>query len=189
MKKYFLPAIKITLLTMVLFGVIYPLLIVGVAKVIAPSEGKGKTIDLNGQTIGFELIGQSFTSDEYFNSRPSAVNYNASATGGSNKGPNNPGYLEVIEERITVFLAKNPTIAREQIPVDLITASGGGLDPHISVQAALIQIPRIAKVRGMNENALESLVNIHIEKPLLGLFGTTRINVLSLNLALNRASK
>jgi K+-transporting ATPase ATPase C chain len=189
MKKYFLPAIKMLLLTMILFGIIFPLLIVGIAKVIAPNEGKGKTVILNGQIIGFELIGQSFTSDSYFNSRPSAVNYNAAATGGSNKGPNNSEYLKVVEERISDILAKNPAIKKEQIPVDLITSSGGGLDPHISVQAALIQIPRIAKIREMNVNELKQLVNTHTERPLFGLFGTSRINVLNLNLALDRAVK
>ena len=185
MKTYFLPAIKITLLTMVLFGVMYPLFIAGVAKLVAPGNGKGETIERNGETLGFEVIGQSFTEGKYFNSRPSAVNYNAAATGGSNKGPNNPDYLKTVDERITDFLHKNPGIRKEDIPVDLITASGGGLDPHISVQAAAIQIKRIARARRMKEDVIDALVKEYTERPFAGILGPSRINVLKINLALD----
>jgi len=185
MKIYFFPAIKITLLTLILFGVIYPLFIVGFAKLIGPNGGKGQTIEVNGKIIGFELIGQSFTSAKYFNSRPSAVSYNAAATGGSNKGSSNPEYLKTVEDRITAFLAKNPTIKKEQIPVDLITASGSGLDPHISVQAAMIQVGRIARVRSLDTKVVEDLVNKCKEGPVLGIFGVSRVHVLQLNIALD----
>lgn len=184
MKNYLIIAIKLTLVTMVIFGVLYPLLITGIAKVIAPNSGKGKEVTVNEKVVGFELIGQKFDDDKYFNSRPSAVDYNAAATGGSNKGPANPEYLALVQSRIDTFLAHNPGVKQEQIPVDLVTASGGGLDPHISVDAAKIQIPRIAKVRNMSVLTLEALVQQHIEGPVLGM-GPSRVHVLNLNLALD----
>jgi potassium-transporting ATPase KdpC subunit len=185
MKNYFFPSLKITALTVVLFGVLFPLFITGLAKIIAPNGGKGETILLNGKTVGFELIGQSFTNEKYFASRPSTVNYNAAATGGSNKGPSNPDYLKQVEERIGDFLSKNPGIKIEDIPVDLVTASGGGLDPHISPSAALIQVQRIAKVRGMSEEVLRQLIKENTEGPLFGLFGTPTVHVLRLNILLD----
>jgi potassium-transporting ATPase KdpC subunit len=186
MKTYFLPAIKIAFLTMILFGVIYPLFIVGMAKLIGPGNGNGETIEVNGMTVGFELIGQSFTDDKYFNSRPSAVNYNAAATGGSNKGPSNPDYLKQVEERINDFLVKNPGIKKEEVPVDLITASGGGLDPDISEDAALVQIQRIAKVRRIAPDEVKKLVDQHTDHPIFGLFGISTVHVLALNIALDK---
>jgi potassium-transporting ATPase KdpC subunit len=188
MKTYFLPAIKITLLTMVLFGVLFPLFIVGIAKVSAPNEGNGEIITLKGKTIGFELIGQSFTSEKYFNSRPSAVGYNAAATGGSNKGPSNPEYLRVVEERISDFLEKNPTVNKDQIPVDLITASGGGLDPHISKQAAQIQVDRIAQNRNIPKEELNKLIEDNFRMTSEGI-GPPRVHVLHLNIALDQLRK
>lgn len=186
MKTHFIPCLKITVLTLILFGVIYPLSITGIARLTAANGGNGKTIEVNGKVVGFEVIGQLFDSDKYFNSRPSAVGYNAAATGGSNKGPTNPDYLAVVEERITTFLKQNPNVKREDVTVDMVTASGGGLDPHISPRAAEIQIARIAKARGISEQQLVSLVKDYTEQPLFGLFGTSRINVLKLNLALNQ---
>src|SRR6188768_3665534 len=144
MKTYFIIGLKLTCITLILFGVIYPLLITGIAKVIAPNGGKGAQITVNGKVVGFELIGQKFDDDKYFNSRPSAVDYNAAGTGGSNKGPTNPDYLAQVQARIDTFLIHNPGVEKSQIPVDLITASGGGLDPHISPEAASVQIARIA---------------------------------------------
>lgn len=186
MKAYFLPSLKITLFTLVLFGVIYPLAITGIAKLTATNGGEGATIVVDNKTVGFEVIGQSFESDKYFNSRPSAVGYNAAATGGSNKGPTNPDYLKQVEERIETFLKENPEVTREQIPVDLVTASGGGLDPHISVQAAMIQIPRIASVRNIDITELKKLVFENTEGPLWEMFGPEKVNVLKLNLALDK---
>jgi len=184
MKNYFLPAIKITLFTAILFGIVYPLFIVLAAKVIASDDGNGELIQVDGKAVGFKLIGQSFVSDKYFNSRPSAVNYNAAATGGSNKGPNNLDYLKQVEERINDFLLRNPGVKREDIPVDLITASGGGLDPHISPKAAMIQVARIAQARNMNASLVEALVKDYTEHPTLGI-GTARVHVLRLNIALD----
>lgn len=189
MKTHFFSSLKLTVLILILFGVIYPLIITGIAKLTAANGGNGKTVEVNGKVVGFDVIGQSFESANYFNSRPSAVGYNAAATGGSNKGPTNPDYLLQVEERISNFLKQNPEVKREDVTVDLVTASGGGLDPHISPRAAEIQISRIAKVRNMSEESLKKLVNESTEKPLFGIFGTSRINVLKLNIALDNLKK
>lgn len=186
MKIYLIPSLKITFLTLVLFGVVYPLVITGIAKVIAPNKGEGAIVEVSGEVVGFEVIGQSFVSDVYFNSRPSAVGYNAAATGGSNKSPTNPNYLAQVEERIANFLKQNPDIKREEVTVDMVTASGGGLDPHISVQAAEIQVARIAKARSIEKSRIQNLVNQHIEKPLLSIFGPSKIHLLKLNIALDK---
>jgi K+-transporting ATPase ATPase C chain len=185
MKTYLIIALKMTLVTLLIFGVTYPLLITGIAKVVAPEGGMGERIKVNGKVVGFELIGQKFDDDRYFNSRPSAVDYNAAATGGSNKGPTNPDYLAQIQARIETFLLHNPTIKKENIPVDLVTASGGGLDPHISPAAAKVQIERVARIRKISVEKLAALVNHHIETPFLGIFGTSRVHVLRLNIALD----
>ncbi|HEX5168392.1 MAG TPA: K(+)-transporting ATPase subunit C [Cyclobacteriaceae bacterium] len=184
MKNYWIIGLKLTFLTIIVFGVLYPLLITGIAKVIGPNGGKGEEIIVNGKVVGFELIGQKFNDEKYFNSRPSAVDYNAAATGGSNKGPTNPDYLAQVQARIDTFLVHNPGVKKEQIPVDLVTASGGGLDPDISPQGARVQIDRVARVRQIDPESLEKLVIDHTEKPLLG-FGPARVNVLRLNLALD----
>lgn len=186
MKSHWIIALKITLCTLLVFGVLYPLLITGIAKVVAPNAGKGEETIMNGKVVGFELIGQKFDEDQYFNSRPSATDYNAANTGGSNKGPTNPDYLAQVQARIDKFLLHNPTIKKEEIPVDLVTASGSGLDPHISPEAARVQIDRIARVRNIRKDKIELLVNEHIEPPLFGLFGTPRVHVLRLNMALDQ---
>jgi K+-transporting ATPase ATPase C chain len=185
MKNYLIVGIKLTFLTMIIFGALYPLLISGIAKVAGPNGGRGEEIVLNGKVVGFELIGQKFDDDKYFQSRPSAVNYNASATGGSNKGPTNPDYLAQVQARIDTFLVRNPTVKKREIPVDLVTASGGGLDPHISPAAARIQIDRIAKIRNVSRERLDKLVNEFVEDPFMGM-GPSRVHVLRLNIALDR---
>lgn len=185
MKNYWIISLKITFVTILIFGVLYPLLNTGIAKVIAPNNGNGEEILVNGRVVGFELIGQKFDDDKYFNGRPSAVDYNAASTGGSNKGPTNPDYLAQVQARIDTFLIHNPTIKKEDIPVDLVTASGGGLDPHISPEAAKVQIDRIAGIRNISKEKLAALVNQHIEPPVFGLFGTSTVHVLRLNIALD----
>ena len=189
MKTHFIPALKLTLLTVIFFGVVYPILIVSVATLVGPNGGKGEVVKLQGKTVGFKLIGQAFDSSAYFNGRPSAVGYNAAATGGSNKGPTNQEFLGQVENRINDFLAKNPGIKKSEIPVDLVTASGSGLDPDISAQAAFIQIPRIAKARGLPEEKLRILVGQHVHRPLLNIWGTTSISVLELNLSLDQLAQ
>ena len=176
--------IKLHFTTLVLFGLVFPLLIWTIG-LLFPKQSNGLPIYKNGELIGFENIGQKFYSDKYFWGRPSAVDYNAAASGGSNKGPTNPDYLADVEKRIEDFLAKNPEVKRSEIPSDLVTAPGSGLDPDISPQAALIQIPRVAKVRKLNKDLVRKLVEQHVEKPLFGLFGTEKVNVLKLNLALD----
>ncbi|HWI92754.1 MAG TPA: K(+)-transporting ATPase subunit C [Flavisolibacter sp.] len=185
MKQHILPAIRLTALCMVFFMAIYSFVIWLPAQA-APNRGKGETVIANNKVVGWKLIGQKFTDDKYFWSRPSAVDYNAAASGGSNKGPTNPGYLKQVQERIDSFLVHNPGIAKSDVPSDLVTASGAGLDPHISVQGAYVQVKRIASVRNLSEQSVKSLVDQHIEKPLLGLFGTQRINVLHLNIDLDK---
>lgn len=183
MKSNILPAIKLTLLCLVFFCGIYTLAVYGIAQ-FAPNKGKGEIITHNGKTF-YSNIAQSFTDDKYFYSRPSAVNYNAAGSGGSNKGPSNPDYLKDVQSRIDTFLVHNPGIDKSEIPSDLVTASGSGLDPHISVQAANVQVKRIAKMRGIAEANIQQLILSNTEKPLVGLFGTERINVLKLNIALD----
>jgi len=183
MKQNILPAIKLTLLCAVFFSGIYTLFIFGIAQA-TPNNGKGEIIEYNGKKY-YANIGQKFDKDEYFWSRPSAVDYNAAGAGGSNKGPSNPDYLKTVQERIGHFIKHNPEIQKSEIPSDLVTASGGGLDPNISVQAAKVQVKRISKIRNIDEKKIQELIVSHTEKPLLGLFGTEKINVLKLNIALD----
>ena len=185
MKTNLLPAIKLTLLCIVFFVVIYSVIVWGAAYMIAPNHGRGEVVMNNGKLVGFALIGQTFNQDKYFWSRPSAVNYNAAGSAGSNKGPSNEEYLQLVKARIDTFLVHNPGVEKSQIPVDLVTASGSGLDANISPASAYVQIKRIAKIRNIDEARLKTLVDQAVEKPLLGLFGTEKINVLKLNLALD----
>ena len=183
MKENILPAIKLTVLSIILLAVIYPLVVWGFAQ-FSSNNGKGKVITYNNMKY-YANIGQTFTEDKYFNSRPSAVDYNAAGSGGSNKGASNPEYLAVVQARIDTFLVHNPGVDKSEIPVDLITASGSGLDPNISTKAAKIQVKRIAKIRGIAEGNLQQLILSNTEKPLIGLFGPEKINVLKLNIALD----
>jgi len=189
MKSNIIPALKLTLVCILVFVGAYTIVVWGIGQLIAPNHGKGETIhylkSTNNSKYGFANIGQSFTADKYFWSRPSAVKYDATGSGGSNKGPTNKEYLLQVQARIDTFLVHNPGVKKSEIPVEMITASGSGLDPHISPVAAMIQVPRIAKVRNIPEEDLKKLVNSHIEKPLLGMFGPIKINVLKLNIALD----
>lgn len=183
MKNHILPAIKLTVVTIIFFAIVYPLAVWGVAQ-FAPNQGKGEVIIHDGNTY-YSNVGQSFTEDSYFWSRPSAVGYNAAGSGGSNKGPTNEEYLKEVQARIDTFMVHNPGVAKADIPVELVTASGSGLDPHISPKAAKVQIKRIAAIRDIPTEVLGELVAAHTEKPLLGTFGPEKINVLKLNLALD----
>ncbi len=183
MKTHIFPAIRLTLVCMLFFSGIYTCIVLGFAQ-LAPNKGKGEIISINEKTY-YANIGQKFTDDKYFYSRPSAVDYNAAGAGGSNKGPSNPDYLAQVQARIDTFLIHNPGVQKEEIPSDLVTASGSGLDPHISVQAAKVQVKRISKIRGIPEANVQQLILSNIEKPSFGLVGTEKINVLKLNLALD----
>ncbi len=177
----FIPAIRLTLACSVFFCGIYTLTVLGISK-ISPEQWT-----FSKSEKGFyENVGQNFNSDRYFWSRPSAVAYNAAGSGGSNKGPSNPDYIAEVQARIDSFLVHNPDIKKEDIPSDLVTASGSGMDPNISVQAARVQVKRIAKVRNISETTIQQSIEKQTEKPLLGLFGTEKINVLKLNLTLDK---
>lgn len=181
MKNNILPAIRLTLVCLVFFCGIYTVSVYAISKLVPQSSSFTKN------NSGFyENIGQGFTSDKYFNSRPSAVDYNAAGSGGSNKGPSNPKYLAEVQARIDTFLLHNPEVKKEEIPSDIVTASGSGIDPNISIQAAILQIKRIAKIRNLNEQTIHQLIEDQKEKPFLGLFGTEKINVLKLNLVLDK---
>ncbi len=184
MKQHILPAVRLTIVTLIFFAGVYTLVILGVAQLF-PNHGKGEVIERGGKRY-YVNIGQSFTDDKYFNSRPSAVGYNAAGSGGSNKGPSNEEYLGAVQARIDTFLVHNPGVKKADIPVELVTASGSGLDPDISEKAALVQVERIAQVRSLPAQKLQQLVKEHIQSPLLGLFGPAKINVLKLNLALDQ---
>lgn len=185
MKKYVWPSLKLTLVFIIICSVLYPLLIAAVAK-LAPGGGKGETVKVNGKVVGYANIGQKFTEDKYFWSRPSAVDYNAAGSAGSNKGPSNPDYLKLVQERIDSFLVHNPGVKKEEIPAELVTASGSGLDPDLSPYGAKIQAKRIAAVRKLDEATIISLVDKQTEKPLLGFMGPAKVNVLKLNIELDK---
>lgn len=184
MKKNIIPALKLTTILIVFLAILYPLAVWSIAK-LSPNAGKGEMIEYNNRRY-YSNIGQSFTSDKYFWSRPSANNYDATSSGGSNLGATNPKHLEDVQTRINRFLEHNPEVSKSEIPVDMVTASASGLDPNISVDAAKVQVKRIAKVRGIEEKTLFQLINDQTEKPLLGLFGPSKINVLKLNIELDK---
>ena len=184
MKYYILPSLKLTLVMILLCAVAYPLLVAGIGKA-APGGGAGEKLMVNGKVVGYEKIGQRFNRDDYFWGRPSAVDYNAAGSGGSNKGPSNPEYLKTVQDRIDSFLVHNPSVKKEEIPAEMVTASGSGLDPDISPASALIQVQRIAAARKLTVPRLNLLVQAHTEKPLAGLFGPEKVNVLKLNIALD----
>lgn len=186
MKTHFLPALKLTLVCLLFFSGVYTLAVWGIAYIIAPNHGDGETVQLNGKTAGYELIAQKFTDAKYFWPRPSAVAYNAMGSGGSNKGPSNPDYLKQVQLSIDTFLLLNPTLKKSDVPVEMVTASGSGLDPDISPKAATVQIARVAKARGISEETVSKLVAQCTEKPLLDLFGPPHINVLKLNIELDK---
>ncbi len=181
MKKYLLPAIRLTVVLTVLLCVIYPLLISAVGK-LSKGSGDGETVVVNKKVVGYANIGQKFDKPGYFWSRPSAVGYNAAGSGGSNKGATNPDYLKQVSDRVDTLLKYHPYLKKTNIPADMVTASGSGLDPDISPQGAQIQIQRVAKDRGLSVDQVAKLVQEHIERPLLG---PPTVNVLKLNVALD----
>jgi K+-transporting ATPase ATPase C chain len=184
MKTHLIPAIRLTLVCLVFFCGIYTLAVLGISKLAPPKMSFDKS-----QKGYYRNVGQSFTSDGYFWSRPSAVGYNAAGSGGSNKGPSNPEYLAQVQALIDTFLVHHPEVGKNEIPSDLVTASGSGIDPDISVRAAQVQVKRIASKRNISEENLYALIEEQTEKPLLGLFGTEKINVLLLNQRLDEISK
>jgi K+-transporting ATPase ATPase C chain len=185
-----MPALRMLVILSALTGVIYPLLVTGVAKLAFSRAAGGSLIVMDGKTLGSDLIGQPFDDPKYFWSRPSATSpqpYNAMASSGSNQGPRNPALADAVKDRIKALRDADPGNTAA-VPVDLITASGSGLDPHISVAAAEYQLSRVAKARGLAVDQVRGLLNANTEGRTLGVLGEPRVNVLKLNIALDRAS-
>ena len=179
------PAIVMTILFAALLGIVYPLAMTGIGQVIFPNQANGSLIRENGRVIGSSVVGQAFTSDRYFQTRPSAAGkgYDGLASSGSNLGPTSQALVDRVQPDVAKRRAEGLSGA---VPADLVTASGSGLDPHLSPAAAMAQVDRIARVRGVPADRLRALVESQIERPLLGFLGEDRVNVLALNRALDR---
>ncbi len=182
-------SLRLTLVFCVFFSICYILVLWIFGLIVGPGGGNAETLVLNGRVVGAANVGQQFTKDVYFWGRPShsGDGYDASSSSGSNKGPTNEEYLADVNTRIDSFLEKHPYLERNDVPSEMVTASASGLDPHITPESAYVQVKRVAKARGMEEGAVRSLVDQAVEKPLLGMFGTEKVNVLKLNIALEKA--
>jgi K+-transporting ATPase ATPase C chain len=191
MGRHLIIAIKLALITLLLLGLGYPLVITGLAQLLFPKQANGSMLSRQGKVIGSELIGQQFVGPKYFQPRTSAAGqgYDGLASGGSNLGPTSKLLAGRIRREIKQLRAENPTLQVGKIPVDMVTTSGSGLDPDISPANAYAQIPRVAKARGLKEAALRSLVQSHITSRQFGILGEPRVNVLKLNLALDTLGK
>jgi K+-transporting ATPase ATPase C chain len=190
MRTLIRPAVTLLLLMTTLLGIVYPLVVTGIAKVAFPDQAAGSLIMKDGKAVGSTLIGQNFTAPKYFWGRPSATGnapYNGVASAGSNLGPLNPALTDAIKARAEALRAADPG-NNAPVPVDLVTASGSGLDPEISVAAAQYQLARVAKARGLTNEAVQKLIDAHTQGRWLGFLGEPRVNVLELNLALDSAN-
>lgn len=204
--NHFRPALTVTLILMLLCGLGYPLLMTGLSAVLFPHQAKGSLVMVDGTAVGAEFVGQEFTSPCFLKGRPSAVHYNTYqvgedgkaccldgtpfgglASGSANYGPSNPALQERVKQDMEAFLAENPELQAEDIPTDLMTASGSGLDPHISPEAARIQLPAISQASGISLEALEEMVDHNTTGKLLGIFGNEVVNVLGVNVEIAEA--
>ena len=184
MKRNLLISVLMTIATTVLFGILYPLIVTGLAQVLFPRKANGQLIKKDGAVVGSSLIGQGFTSDKYFHSRPSAAGkgYDAASSGGSNLGPTNQKLIDRVQADVATLRTENPGTP---VPIDLVTTSASGFDPHITPAAAEFQLPRVARARGIAADQLRALVARHTEGRQLGILGEARVNVLELNLDLD----
>ena len=185
MKKNLITAFLMTIATTILLGLIYPLVVTGVAQLVFKDKANGQIVRRNGEAIGSRIIAQPFTSAKYFHPRPSSAGYDATNSGGTNYAPTNQKLIDRVKADAQTLHAENPA---QPIPVDLITMSASGLDPEISPAAAQFQVPRVARARGLAESTVRQLVEQHTEQRDLGLLGELRVNVLELNLALDELS-
>jgi K+-transporting ATPase ATPase C chain len=184
-KRNLIAAVLMTVVTTVLLGLVYPLVVTGLAQVMFPAKANGQLIERNGSVIGSRIIGQAFSSPGYFRSRPSAAGtgYDATSSGGTNLGPTNKKLVDAVKAAVDDAKKENPEMP---VPIDLVTSSASGLDPHISPAAALFQVPRVARERGIQESDVRRLVDTYTYGRQLGFFGEPGVNVLELNLALDR---
>lgn len=190
MRRQLLPALRLLAVLTVVLGVLYPLAITGVGQALFSHQADGSIITVDGEAVGSSLVGQVFTGAEYFESRPSAAGdgYDATASAASNLGPNNPDLLATVEERAVGYRERNGLAADAEVPVDAVTASASGLDPHVSVANARLQAERVAAVRDLPVEDVLALVDEHTDGRTLGFLGEAGVNVLELNLALDKAS-
>lgn len=182
-------AIRLFLVFSILTGLVYPLLVTELAQNLMPEKAKGSMLTVDGRVVGSELIGQEFVSPGYFHGRPSAVGYAANGSGASNLGPTSAKLMERTGQRVKEIRQENNLSEDAPVPADSVLASGSGLDPHISLEAAIVQVPRIAKTRGMNQSEVQDLVRRNMESSQLSILGQERLNVLKLNLALDEIAK
>ena len=189
--KTLLKSLKITLAFCVFFSVFYILILWVFAQVAGPNKGNAEVATLDGKVVGAANVGQMFTKDIYFWGRPSSAGdgYDATSSAGSNKGPTNQEYLDEVKARIDTFLVHHPYLNRADVPAEMVTASGSGLDPNITPQCAYVQVKRVAQARGLTEKQVRAIVDKSIEKPFLGLLGTEKVKVLKLNIALEESNK
>ena len=182
---------KLTIAFSLLFSICYIFVLWIFAQVAGPNKGNAEVLELDGKVVGAANVGQNFTEDIYFWGRPSCAGdgYDAPSSAGSNKGPSNEEYLSEVKARIDTFLVHHPYLTREEVPAEMVTASASGLDPDISPKAAYAQVQRVAQARGLSPESVMALVSANTEGPLLGLFGPEKVNVLKLNIALEKAEK
>jgi K+-transporting ATPase ATPase C chain len=186
LKNQVRPAIVVTIVLMVITGLFYPGLVTGIAQLVFPRQANGSLITVDGQVVGSELIGQQFARAEYFHARPSGAGYNGGASSGTNKGPTDLKLADTLIAQAVDSAVRLDGAVQGQVPSDLVTASGSGLDPHISPASAFLQVARVARARGVDAAAVRAVVERHLEGRQLGFLGDPRVNVLLLNLDLDR---